>query len=107
MEENIIPDAINHLAKQQPGTQEYKDALGAYNTLITIEKTKKELEGPSRLAALFNNAPIINGFVTILVTVAMLQFEKTDIITSSVRSFVRRCLHQPQTPERSGTGKHS
>jgi hypothetical protein len=90
MEENIIPDAINYLASQRPGTREYKDALEAYNTLIKIEAMKKELEPPSRLTRIEGNAPVVNGIVTLIVSVVMLQFEKTDIITSSVRSFIRR-----------------
>lgn len=89
MEEDIIIGAINHLAAQTNGTPEYKDALEAYDRLIAIEKTKKELIEPSWIAKLVENAPIVNGIVTITVTVVMLQFEKTDIITSAVKSFIR------------------
>lgn len=89
MEEDIIIGAINHLAAQKNGTDEYKDALVAYEKLILIEKAKKELIEPSWLGKLVENAPIVNGVVTITVTVIMLQFEKTDIITSAVKSFIR------------------
>jgi len=89
MEDDIIIGAINHLASQKSGTPAYKDALEAYDKLIAIEKTKKELIDPSWFTKLIENAPVVNGAVTIIVTVVMLQFEKTDIITSAVKSFIR------------------
>ena len=88
-EETFIPDAINHLAAQQPGTKEYDNALKAYNTLITIEKTIKELEGPSRLQSVLTNAPLHGLVGNVAVSLLMLNFERLDIITSSVRSMIR------------------
>ena len=89
MEENVISDALNWLASQQPGTSEYKNALAAYTTLIAIEKSLHDMKEPSLISKIMNNAAFVNGLVTIIVAVGMLHFEKTDIITSSVRSFVR------------------
>jgi hypothetical protein len=88
-EETLIPRAINHLAKQAPGTKEYDEALKAYNTLVLIEKTKKEIAGPSRLDKVLGNAPIIGLIGNWGLMIGMLYFEKTDIITSSVRNLIR------------------
>jgi len=88
-EDNLIPDAINHLASQQPGTKEYDTALKSYNTLVSIEKTIKELEGPSGLQKVLNNGPLLGLVGNLAIAVMMLNFERLDIITSSVRSMIR------------------
>lgn len=88
-EDRLIPDAINHLAAQTPGTKEYEEALKAYNTLIMIEKTLKELEDPSRIQSILGNGPLLGLFGNLAIAVLMLNFERLDIITSSVRSMIR------------------
>lgn len=88
-EDNIIPDAINHLARQEPGTKEYEQALKSYNTLIMIEKTKKEIQDPSRLQSVLDNSALVGVFGNLAVAMLMLNFERLDIITSSVRSMIR------------------
>ena len=88
-ERTFIPEAINHLAKQEPGTKEYENALAAYNTLVSIEKTIIELEGPSGIHKLLSNGPLLGLVGNLAVSLLMLNFERMDVITSSVRSMIR------------------
>lgn len=88
-EETFIPDAINYLAAQQPGTEEYEGALKALNTLVSIEKTMLEIEGPTGIHRVLSNAPLLGLIGNVAVSLLMLNFERLDIITSSVRSMIR------------------
>jgi hypothetical protein len=88
-ERTFIPEAINHLAKQEPGTPEYENAISALNVLVNIERTLKELDGPKGVHRLLNNGPLLGLVGNLAVSVLMLNFERTGIITSSVRSMIR------------------
>lgn len=88
-ERTFVPEAINHLASQEPGTKEYENALTALNTLVGIEKTIKELEGPTGIHKLLANGPLLGLVGNLVVSLLMLNFERMGIITSSVRSMIR------------------
>jgi len=88
-ERTFIPEAINHLAKQEHGTKEYESAVTALNTLVNIEKTIKELDGPTGVHKLLSNGPLLGLVGNIAVSLLMLNFERAGIITSSVRSMIR------------------
>ena len=89
VERTFIPEAINHLAAQTPGTKEYETALKALDTLVSIEKTILEIEGPTGVHKLLSNGPLLGLIGNIGVSLLMLNFERMGIITSSVRSMIR------------------
>lgn len=87
-ENDITVDLINYLAKQKPGTNEYDKALEQLKNLTHIQKEMKELN-PSKLGQFFSNPALVGIVGNFAIALLMLNYEKTDIITSSVRSMIR------------------
>lgn len=80
---------INHLSALTIGTDEYDKVLEELKKFGEIEMQIKALRPESRLDKILNNAPLVGSAATIFISVLMLNFEKTDVITSSVGRLVR------------------
>lgn len=88
-EEPDIYPLVKKLSEAKPGTDEYDKLLKQLNQLVYIRKELRNLEKPSRVKELLNNSALIGVAGNLLVALLMLNFEKADIITSSVRSLIR------------------
>jgi hypothetical protein len=87
-EEKLIPDLINHLAQQPLGSKEYDSALKQLRELVHIQKELND-KPPSKVKQLLENSALIGVLGNFAIALLMLNYEKTDIITSSVRSMIR------------------
>ena len=81
---------IIHLNNQTPGTDKYDQALEELKNLTYIQKERASLKSPSKLGQFLNNPALIGGVVNLGISLLMLNFERTGVITSAVRQRIGR-----------------
>ncbi len=78
-----------HLEKLEPGTDEYSKTLKQFNDLVYIVKQFPLHAAESRLDKFMNNSALIGLVGNLAITLLILNYERAEIVTSRVFSFVR------------------
>ena len=80
----------SHIETVEPGTDEYDNVLRQIENLVRIENQILERsEFDSKLDKFLKNQALVGGVFSLIATLAILNYERLDIVTSRAFGWIR------------------